>query len=238
MILENVVAPALLELLRQEVTAAIADMHREMDRQGKDTLGINHRNKRYFVMFRYPNTHPFVFGDLMKQICLATLGDDAHLFLDQFVVKAAEQGMSFGWHQDSGYLGFTHDPYITCWTALDDVCVENGTVYLLPYDLCGIRTRVEHILDEATNDKVGYFGTEPGLPVIVPAGSTAVFSSLVFHRSGQNTTGNMRRVYLTQYSKEPIINPATGKSMFRDVPFLKDGRVIADPSHAPASIKA
>ena len=45
----------------------------------------------------------------------------------------------------------------------------------------------------------GYFGKEIGTPVVCPAGSIAVFSSLVFHRSGANTSGGERRAYLAQY---------------------------------------
>jgi ectoine hydroxylase-related dioxygenase (phytanoyl-CoA dioxygenase family) len=42
--------------------------------------------------------------------------------------------------------------------------------------------------------------------VVVPAGSIASFSSTLFHRSGPNTTDQMRRVYVAQYSAEPILN--------------------------------
>ena len=60
--------------------------------------------------------------------------------------------------------------------------------------------------EEETNDLVGYFGNDLGDPVLVPAGSIACFSSTAFHRSGPNTTDRMRRVYLAQYSSEPILN--------------------------------
>jgi hypothetical protein len=47
----------------------------------------------------------------------------------------------------------------------------------------GTRNVVEHVRDEETNNLVGYFGDDPGDPVIVPAGSIACFSTTVFHRS-------------------------------------------------------
>ena len=62
-----------------------------------------------------------VFSELMAEICRATIGDTAFLFYDQYVVKAAEKGIPFSWHQDSGYLGFSHRPYVTIWAAVDDV---------------------------------------------------------------------------------------------------------------------
>lgn len=47
--------------------------------------------------------------------------------------------MKFSRHQDSGYVGFAHAPYVTVWVTLDDVTVRNGTVYILPYSLAGTR---------------------------------------------------------------------------------------------------
>ena len=79
--------------------------------------------------------------------------------------------MKFSWHQDSGYLGFPHTPYITCWTAVDDMTIENGTAYVLPFSKVGIRTLVEHVRDPDTGDKTGYFGNEEGIPLILPAGT-------------------------------------------------------------------
>jgi ectoine hydroxylase-related dioxygenase (phytanoyl-CoA dioxygenase family) len=86
------------------------------------------------------------------------------------------------------------------------VTEANGTVYLLPYSRAGTREVVEHVRDQETNDLIGYFGDDPGEPVLVPAGSIACFSSTLFHRSGPNTTNRIRRIYLAQYSAEPILN--------------------------------
>ena len=59
-------------------------------------------------------------------------------------VKGTEGSMHLAWHQDSGYVGFPHRPYLTCWCALDDMSEENGTVYILPYERAGTRELVEH----------------------------------------------------------------------------------------------
>jgi ectoine hydroxylase-related dioxygenase (phytanoyl-CoA dioxygenase family) len=142
----------------------------------------------------------------MANTARAALGDTAYLFNEQYVVKAAERGMTFGWHQDSGFIPYPHPPYLTCWIPLDHVSEANGTVYLLPYSRAGTRHVVEHRRDEETNDLVGYFGDDPGDPVIVPAGSLVAFSSTLFHRAGPNTTDHPRRVYIAQYSAEPILN--------------------------------
>jgi len=207
-VLEGVVRPRDLEALRNECQRFIDERDREMDRLGVDTLDLDHRGQRYFVhaFGKSPAVEQFLFSDLMLEIARATLGDTVYLFNEQYVVKAAEQGMKFGWHQDSGFIPYAHRPYLTCWIALDDVTETNGTVYLLPYSRAGTRDIVEHVREEETNDLVGYFGNDLGDPVLVPAGSIACFSSTAFHRSGPNTTDRMRRVYLAQYSSEPILN--------------------------------
>lgn len=225
-ILERVIPEEHLQILRDSCDLLIDLMHQEMDRLGTDHIHISHRGKRYHIAKKYeqaPGLSDYVFSDLMAEVCRATIGENAWLFYDQYVVKAAEQGIRFSWHQDSGYLGFFHRPYVTVWAAVDEMTEENGTAFILPFSTIGIRTLVEHIRDESTGDKIGYFGTEKGIPAVVPAGSLIVFSSVSFHCSGANTTDRMRRAYVTQYSAEPIYDPATGELKHLAVPFLKDG---------------
>jgi ectoine hydroxylase-related dioxygenase (phytanoyl-CoA dioxygenase family) len=207
-VLERVVAPSDLDVLRGQCQRLIDERDREMDRLGVDKLDLDHRGSRYFLHAygKSEAIRKFLLSDLMAQIARAALGETVYLFNEQYVVKAAERGMKFGWHQDGGFIDYPHSPYLTCWITLDDVSEANGTVYLLPYSRAGGRDVVQHVQDEDTHDRVGYFGDDPGDPVTVPAGSIACFSSTLFHRSGPNTTDRMRRSYVAQYSSEPILN--------------------------------
>ena len=226
-IVERAIPQDQLQMLRDEASRFVQKIHTEMDAAGTDTLEANIRDNRYFIANRYKESnrlHEFLFGDLMAEVCRATLGPNAFLFYEQFVLKAAEKGVHFSWHQDSGYVRAPHKPYMSCWCALDDVSEENGTVYMLPYSRAGTATKIEHVKDEKTNDLVGYHGDDPGEAVIVPAGSIAVFSSTCFHRSGVNTSPNQRRVYLAQYSPEAILRD--GKPTILAEPFLKDGKRV------------
>jgi len=225
-ILERVIPDDVLAMLREECAAIIDNRNKEIEASGSDQLGSDIRDNRYFIANRYREAgrlHEFIFGDVMAEICRATLGPNAYLFYEQWVVKGAEKGVKFSWHQDSGYVKAPHKTYVTCWSPLDDVSEENGTAYLLPYSRAGTRERVEHI--RVGMDMVGYHGDDPGEPVVVPAGSVAVFSSVCFHRSGENRSPRMRRVYLTQYAAEPIVNLEGKLSGLAD-PFLKDGRRV------------
>lgn len=228
-ILENVVPQEHLDLLRSECQGFMDRMDKEMDEKGVDKLYLNHRGKRYFpsnCFQKRPVLGKFIFSDLMAEVCRATIGPDAYLFCNQYVVKCADKGMKFSWHQDSGYVHPNHKPYLTCWIPLDDVSEENGTVYVLPYSRAGIRTWVQHVVDPVTNDKVGYFGNDRGTPVICPAGSIVCFSSYLFHNSGANMTDRMRRVFVAQYSPEPIMNEDGSKLSNAAEPFLKDGKTL------------
>jgi ectoine hydroxylase-related dioxygenase (phytanoyl-CoA dioxygenase family) len=229
MILERAIPEHYLELLRGQCQEAIQQMDARMDAEGADTLGINHRGSRYFVSNCFkeqPLLREFLFSELMADVCRATLGDNAYLFWEQYVIKGAETGMKFSWHQDSGYVNYPdHKPYLTCWCALDDMSEANGTVHLLPFSRSGIRSWVQHIVEEGSNDKVGYFGSDPGVTVDVPAGSIVAFTSLNFHSSGTNTTDNMRRVYLAQYSCEPITSADGSKLWGNAEPLLLNGEM-------------
>ncbi len=232
-ILERAIDEATLKELHETAKRFVEEADAEMERRGVTTLGITHKDNRYFIGNKFkqsPELRDFLFSDLMAAICRATLGNDAYLFYEQFVLKAAEKGMKFGWHQDSGYIGYPHRPYLTCWCALDDMTIDNGTVSLLPYGLAGTREWVPHIMEAGTNDKIGYHGSEEGIPVLVPAGSIAVFSSTVFHRSGTNITDQWRRVYLAQYSAEPIMKQDGSGLWGHAVPFLSNSENIYDES--------
>lgn len=246
-VLPGVIDAKTLTWLREQCAYFHGYMDAFMDGQKVDTYGITHRDRRYFIGQRYRlSSHlpRFLFGALMAEICRDTLGDEANLFGEQWVLKGADQGMKFSWHQDSGYLvtrvpGSVHRPYLTCWCTLDDVDEANGTVYVLPHAEGGTRDRIfEHTEDPETNDLVGYHGNATGVPVIAPAGSIGLFTSYNFHRSGANTTDRMRRVYLAQYSAERIVRP-DGALWGMCVPFVRGGQVIYDPagdtaeSHGP-----
>jgi ectoine hydroxylase-related dioxygenase (phytanoyl-CoA dioxygenase family) len=225
-ILENVIPPGQLAALQAECMRFVEEKKRRHD---AGEFNLNVANGKFFIEEAASKSdvfREFAFGEQMAEVARATVGDNAYLFYDQLVVKGPDKGQSFAWHQDSGYVNFPHRPYVTCWVALDDVTEENGTAYVLPYSRAGTREMVPHRRDEKTTEMVGYFGPDPGEPVIAPAGSMAVFSSTCFHRSGFNSTSRYRRVYVIQYSPEIIRKPDTGVLAGQAVPFLREGKRV------------
>jgi ectoine hydroxylase-related dioxygenase (phytanoyl-CoA dioxygenase family) len=221
-------------MLREESAYFVGYTDAAMDAQGVDVLGITHRGKRYFISNRYRSSArlaDFLFGLLMAEITTSFLGDTVFLFNEQWVVKGADQGMKFAWHQDSGYVkafdpATTHTPYLTCWCALDDMTEANGTISVLPHDVLGTRNHIfDHEREKGTNDLIGYAGAESGEVITMGAGSIAVFSSTSLHRSGPNNTDQQRRVYLAQYSSSPLMS-STGELWAQAVPFITQGEVV------------
>ena len=240
-LLRSVIDPDTLAMLREECAVFVGRTDAWLDARGLDVLGITHRGRRYFIPNRYRDSDrmpEFVFGELMRDIATSLLGDTVYLFNEQWVVKGAEEGMKFAWHQDSGYVNFRdpgnrHAPYLTCWCALDDMGRENGTISVMPHDRVGSRTTVfPHRREEGTNDLVGYDGDDPGVLVEMPAGNVAVFSSTSLHRSDANTTPNLRRAYLTQYTSEPLLS-ASGEPWGQAVPFVANGQLVYERTADP-----
>ena len=237
MIFEKVIPDEILDMLRRECSYFHGYIDGLMDAKGKTTDSLNYKGKRYFIANEYRKSADlwrFIFHPIMAEIAMAALGESVYLFHEQWVLKGAYQGMKFSWHQDSGYVtsgnpDASHNPYLTCWCPLDDVNEENGTVYILPHSRGGTSHEIfEHEEDLSTNDLVGYKGDDKGIPLNLPAGSVAAFTSYNFHRSGANSTPNMRRVYLPQYSATPILN-GDGSLWAGAVPFVSGGEIVYDP---------
>lgn len=235
-ILPGVIDNKMLTLLREECAYFVGYTDASMRARKTEIEGITHRGKRYFIGGRYRvsnRLYRYIFGAAMASITSAFLGKDVYLFNEQWVVKGPQEGMKFAWHQDSGYVKFRdpktqHKTYLTCWCALDDMTRENGTISVLSHDLAGTRDRIlDHAKESGTNDLIGYAGAEAGTLMEIEAGSIAVFSSTTLHRSGPNNLDSNRRVYLTQYSSEPILS-AEGNLWGEAVPFIRNGQNIYD----------
>ncbi|MEM7220952.1 MAG: phytanoyl-CoA dioxygenase family protein [Pseudomonadota bacterium] len=238
-LLPGALPPEMLQRLREECAYFVGYTDARMQAKGVETEFITHRGKRYFISGQYRKSRylpEFLFGDLMASVARAFAGDEAYLFVEQWVVKGAEEGMKFAWHQDAGYvvsLDPKNDPppYITCWIALDDMSDANGTISVLPHERVGTAGRVlPHTREPGSNDMIGYTGDDPGEPIECPAGSIAVFSSTTLHRSSANTSNALRRAYLAQYSVAPVY-ASSGQQWAFAMPFLRGGENVYDPAN-------
>ena len=177
---------------------------------------------------------------------LAVLGDTVYYTHSEIVVKRGENDKSptgktaFGWHQDSGYVPYQHTPYLSCWCALSEMTTTNGTISVLPIERNpppdeNHRVRwyakprpsgatqfpsYQHRKDENSPDLVGYFGTDPGVEVLCPAGSIAVFSSLTLHCSSPNRSNALRSAFNVQYAAVPLMSEDQQSFRHKADPFI------------------
>ncbi len=196
----------------QRVCDELLDEKPQNGGEGLHDIGLGRR--RQFLRHRhpdYPELEAFLLQGPPARLACDLFGVGAFLFNEQFVVKGPKKGASFAWHQDGAYVGFDHKPYLTVWIALDDATEENGCVYLLPRNLKEKPGIDPHEWVEESSELNGYFGSDQGEAVVVPAGAVVGFSSLTLHRSGPNITDRPRRAYICQYSAEQIIDPETNQ---------------------------
>jgi len=210
-VLEAALNPSELAGLRDECARRYDTMRSQMDAVGADTLGLTHRDRRYFLHAPHQESEflsRFLFRDTVVGPAAALLGPDVYLFLELFVLKCGIVGSAMAWHQDGGYLmGTDHQPYLSIWIALDDMSSRNGTLAVLPFPRAGGDALVEHVRDPRSNDRVGYTGADVGEVLEVPAGSMVLMASTLLHRSLPNADPAPRRAFLVSYSAAPITGP-------------------------------
>lgn len=119
---------------------------------------------------------------------------------DQAVVKRPGAG-SFPWHQDNGYSRLHHE-HVQVWVALSASTEDNGGLRVVPGSH---RRRLPH-------RKVGQFEqvrgeVEGAVPLAAEAGDAVVFSSLLLHGTGPNTTDHERWAYVVEYVRSRHLDP-------------------------------
>jgi ectoine hydroxylase-related dioxygenase (phytanoyl-CoA dioxygenase family) len=166
--------------------------------------------------------HPSTFDqrcrDLAYDPVLADLahdliGPEVRLYWDQAVYKRPRNPDVVPWHQDNGYAYVEPQEYLTVWVPLGDATLANGTVWVVPG---GHRRGTLAHWDTDLGRRCLPETTDGAVAVEVPAGCAVAFSSLTPHRTGPNSTDEVRSAYILQYAP--------------------DGAEVLEPDHdAPAS---
>ncbi|HZP82948.1 MAG TPA: phytanoyl-CoA dioxygenase family protein [Chthonomonadaceae bacterium] len=127
------------------------------------------------------------------------LGPDLKLYQDQLFMKPPRVGSRQPYHQDQP-LGFYIDPpdlMVTCWTALDDVTLENGCLRVLPGTHKNGVLSAEAIQEAERKALNGKLKEEA--PLILKPGECSLHHGHILHSSHPNLSGKRRRGYATHY---------------------------------------
>ena len=127
------------------------------------------------------------------------IGPAIKLFASQCFMKPPG-GVEKPWHQDSAYFPIEPMNLVTCWTALDDVTVENGGLWVIPGShRNGLVDHAKWQLGDREDKQVELLEDSPQQAITLPAGSCSFHHSLLLHRSGPNHTDQPRRGLAVHY---------------------------------------
>jgi len=149
------------------------------------------------IASRSPVLRALVSSPALTDLCADLIGPDVNLYWDQAVYKKPEKPRRVPWHQDNGYTYVEPQQYLTIWLALTDATLDNGCPRVAP-GLHKLGTLAHHYVEP-----LGYecFNTPPREEAApVGAGGAVVFSSLMPHLTGPNTTDAVRKAYIVQYA--------------------------------------
>ena len=176
---------------------------------------FHRRSEKCLAFCRHP-----VFRDLCGQL----IGPDADLNFNQALVKAPEGGRAFTWHQDARYLITEPLDAVTCWVAVTPVNVSNGTLWVLPG-----RHREGLLPHERDAFGQWHCRVDESLkrPVELQAGQMLVFSRLLPHASGPNTTSALRMAYQIGFTPMQFrVIDSKGPVQLPRIPMLRKGHPV------------
>jgi ectoine hydroxylase-related dioxygenase (phytanoyl-CoA dioxygenase family) len=164
--------------------------------------------------------------EIFLQICRELIGPDADLYYNQAVMKPPGKGKHFAWHQDSYYLITDPLEYVTCWVAVSDTTVDNGTIWIVP----GAHRNglLPHVKAEENREWDCQFDDKWKIPVVLRAGQIAVFNSLLPHKSGPNISNEARYAYVVQYHVAQVRYRDKDELAGDQTPVLRSNRAVAE----------
>ena len=168
--------------------------------------------------------HPALLG-LAKQL----VGDEVDQTWNQAIIKPGITGGHFSWHQDGRYaITEPLDAGFTLWIAITDTTIANGTLWVAP-SYWG-RGLMPHIRDNTHYEWQCQFDGKPEpvckMPVELKAGQMLIFSRLMPHASGPNTTDAPRMAYQVGFGRPGAVLGETQKPFGDQVPVFRRGQLV------------
>lgn len=136
---------------------------------------------------------------LFARIARTLIGPELVIYRATLFNKAATGSSPIPWHQDGGsYWGLDRDPELQIWTALDDVPEEAGCVEVLSKShAAGLATPLGGVIPDDVLARV-LPNSEP-LRLPARAGEVLLIHNYLWHRSGPNESGRVRRAVTVCY---------------------------------------
>jgi ectoine hydroxylase-related dioxygenase (phytanoyl-CoA dioxygenase family) len=152
----------------------------------------------------------------LVSLCRRLLGENFILMSQNGVLnRPADEHYQVTWHRDLNYQHFVSSRplALSALFCIDEFSAETGATYLLP------ASHKSEAFPSAEYVRAHQRQVE------APAGSVIVFDAMVYHRTGHNRSGRVRRavnhIYTLPLIKQQISLPRVLGGKFSDDPFLR-----------------
>lgn len=118
--------------------------------------------------------------------------------------KLPGDNVKFDWHQDCQHRGAGSQDwidvdgrgsYVQTLMAIDQVTLENGPVYFIPYS-----TKLGYAELEKHSDPMSLFDVKSAVPLLLAPGDVAFFHPYAIHGSEPNNSNGPRRVFINGFA--------------------------------------
>lgn len=140
-------------------------------------------------------------NEQILDVVQSLIGPDIKLYTSQCFMKPPG-GVEKPYHQDSAYFTIEPMDLVTCWTALDDVTLDNGCLWVITGSHReGLVEHEKWFIGDREDKQIGeqWLDRSREVPITMPAGSCSFHHSLLLHRSGANSTDQPRRGLAVHY---------------------------------------
>lgn len=138
-------------------------------------------------------------NELFARVARALVSQKLVIYRATLFNKSAAGSSPIPWHQDGGsYWGLDKDPELQIWTALDDVPESAGCVEVIPGShAAGLATPLGGVIPDDVLARVLPGSETKRLPA--RAGEVLLIHNYLWHRSGPNESGHVRRAVTVCY---------------------------------------
>ena len=216
-VLSNVLTTEQLDVLRTRIDEIYEIQITEV---GDETLLekiSDSNNARCLLAYDEIFLNKIAANEKVLEVVRKMLGDNFILMLQNGVINKPvvdHKANAWAYHRDLNYQHFTSSRplSISALFCIDDFFEITGGTYVLPFT---------HKFEECPSEK---YIQKHETVITAEAGSVIIFDSMMYHRSGKNSSGNIRRginnMYVQPFIKQQISLPGILKGKYKEDGFL------------------
>ena len=189
----------------------------ELSRQTKEFKGSSLKYRKIQDLEQDSLFLDYIQKPLFRDLTAKIVASEVSIFRAMFFNKPAEQGVMINWHQDgAGGWQLSIPPKVTVWTALDDTCVANGCLQIIP---SSHHTIIPETGDQLSADeRAQHAPDEKRLYLEMEKGEVVLLHNWTLHRSETNNTNRPRRAFSVCYIDAATRQKTSGRAFPRVFP--------------------